>query len=340
MSTYKKYNEDVDVSGFSNCPAFLERYLTYRQNFTNTKSGSLVDIFTVMREFCQYFHFRNKIHTEPSVKDAHKDMDISLMDIQELCEITQDDIERYLCFLEDKVRNSSRTIAKKLNFIKMFYLYLEKNVEDLGITLPHGNPARFLEVPQTAVVKPVFLSQSEIERLANGATGENTLRDKAIILLLATTGIQTAELINLNRGDIHLNELIIHSPKGRRKVFLTPYCVQVLEQYLQQTDEYRDPRYPLFLAAATGKRLTARTIQLRIEKAAGVAGLANKNVTARMLRNTAADMLFRAAGEDRQSDVRRYLGVQSDYSMRNILGSIDERTLINSQIGQIGQSKR
>lgn len=344
MSTYKKNNAGIDIGGFTNCPDFLERYLIYRQTFTDTKAGSVVDMFTVLREFCQYFHFKQKLLCEPSTKDAHKDMDVRLMQVHEICQVTQEDMERYLCFLENKVRNSNTTIRKKLNFIKNFYLYLEKNAADLEISLPHGNPARFLDVPQTAVAKPFVLTSAQVEKLANSTTGENTLRDKAIILLLATTGILTTELINLNRGDVREDTLLIRSPNGNRTVFLTNACETALRRYLRETREYDDPGYPIFVNAATGSRLTARAIQLRIEKAAGVAGFGNKNITARVLRNTAAFVLFRSCGEEKQADVRKYMGIQTKSGMRNLANSavhgIDAQTLNASPLGSIGSKKK
>lgn len=343
MSTYKKNNADIDIGGFSNCPEFLERYLNYRQTFTNMKSGSVVDIFTVLREFCQYIHYKRKILSEPSTKDAHKDMDICMMPLQEICDLSQEDLERYLCFLETKVRNSAKTICKKLNFIKKFYLYLERNAQELDITLPHGNPARFLELPQTAVANPVILTQREIEKLLNGTTGENALRDTAMIMVLVTTGIQTTELINLDRGDIRDDLLLIRSDKSARTVILTDPCADALKKYLHSTSEYADPGDPIFLGSATGKRLTARTVQMRIEKAAGIAGLGDKGISARTLRNTAASMLFRTCGQEGQHNVRKYLGCRSNASMRNLLQNavgIDPSTVSRSQIGQIGSGKK
>lgn len=342
MSTYKKNNEHIDIGGFSNCPDFLERYLTYRETFTNMKVGSVVDIFTVLREFCQYVHFKKRLQIEPSTKDAHKDMDVCLMDVQEVCDVSQEDLERYLCFLEMKVKNSSKTIRKKILFLKKFYLYLERNAEELGISLPHGNPARFLDLPQVQVQNPVTLSAKDIERLLNGTTGENAIRDKAFIMVLATTGIQTTELINLDRGDVLEDSLYIQSPKGSRSVILTAPCKELLAKYLRLTREFDRPDHPLFLSAATGKRLTARSIQLRIEKAAAIAGMADKDITARVLRNTAAAMLFQSCSEEEQAGVRKYLGCRSNSSMRSIInsctGSINADTLNTSGLSQIGRS--
>ena len=338
MSTYRKHNATVDLTTFDNCPAFLERYLHYRYVFTNISSGTVVELFTILREFCQYIHYRNKIYVEPSTSDAHKDMDITQMDIQEACDLSQEDLERYLGFLEDKVKNSPNTICKKLAYIRNFYLYLECNASDLNIHLPHGNPARFVDGPQTSVNKTVLLTENEIQMLAGGTTGENALRDRAIILMLATTGMQTSELISLDRGDIQGKNVRILSPKRSRTVYMTEACRNAVTAYLRQTSEFQEPHYPLFLVIPTGKRLTARAIQLRIEKAAAVAKLTNKNVTARMLRNTAAEMLYRSLGRNSEDVVRQYMGLTSKYSMRNILQEpgVNEQILEGSALGQIG----
>lgn len=331
MSTYKKNQEVVNIDGFTNCPYFLSRYLHYRQTFTNANTGSVVDIFTVLREFCQYFHYKKLMCTEPSTRDAHKDMDIHIMSLQELCDLSQEDLERYLCFLENVVRNGTKTIYKKLNFIKKFYLYLERNAQSLQIQLPNGNPARFLDVPQLAASKVQTLTQKEVELLLSSTSGENTLRDSAMILVLATTGIRTGELINLDRKDVLSDSLQIRTDKGTRQVFLTDACKRLLRQYLRSTKDFDGPDNPVFLSTITGSRLTARTVQLRIERAAGNANLSDKQITARTLRNTAALLMFRSYGEDGQEDVRRYLGCSSRSSMRNIIqdavGSIEPQKL-------------
>lgn len=316
MSTYRKNEEELDTQALPNCPPFLERYFSYLSIFDNKKINTTLDYFPVLREFCQYFHYIHRFHIKPSTKDAHKDLDITAMKLSELCVLTQDHLEGYLCFLDTVAGNRSGTLRKKILILRNFYRYIERNADELGVRLEHGNPIRFIAIPKANEAVPLTLSLKQIQTLINSTTGKTALRDKAMILLFATTAIKTSELINLNYGDLQGNALLIRNGKTNHTVYLTEGCLTCLQEYLAEEPECDNPDRPLFTPDKSSRRMTARAIQARIAKAADKAGLGNLNVTAKTLRDSAASLMFSSSNKADQDSIRYYLGCISPYSMR------------------------
>jgi len=146
MSTYKMVGLTESPESLDNCPVFLERYLDYLGTFRGRSPSTVIEAYSVLTEYFQYIHYRQKFQEAPPIKDAHKDMDITQMELQELCTVSEQDIEEYLCFLDTVVRNASMTVRKKLVFIRTFYGYLDKNAEEFGVSLQYGNPAKNLSI--------------------------------------------------------------------------------------------------------------------------------------------------------------------------------------------------
>ena len=150
MSTYRRVDDNRAPEAYDNCPDFLEKYLNYLSVFENKKPGSVMETCISLREFFQFTHYCNVIHEKPSTSDAHKDMDITQMQLSEICQVTESDIEVYLCFLDTVTHNVMSTISKKLSYIRSFYSYLERNAPELGICLSEGNPALRIPNPKPA----------------------------------------------------------------------------------------------------------------------------------------------------------------------------------------------
>jgi len=223
---------------FDNCPPFLDRYLDYLATFSNKRPATVIEVYVNLAEFCQYIHYTNKIGQRPTVKDAHKDMDISCMSLDELACVSREQVEEYLCFLDTVVRNAVATVRKKLLFLRAFYAYLLKNAEELGVMLPNGDPVCDIPIPKAKSKPPLVLTQQQIEKLANSTTGENTLRDRAIILTLATTAITITELVNLTCKDFCDDTLrIVKDGIAQREVYLPPHCCEALRKYLLSRED-------------------------------------------------------------------------------------------------------
>lgn len=117
-------------------------------------------------------------------------------------------------------------------------------------------------------VKEIF-SETDIEKLKNGC---RTLRDKAIICFLKSTGCRISEVTQLNRSDVDLVNLecvVLGKGNKQRTVYMDPVTGMVLLDYLQQrTDD--DPA--LFLGARH-ERLKPNGIRIMLKKLGKATGV-------------------------------------------------------------------
>src|SRR5258708_29380348 len=147
-----------------------------------------------------------------------------------------------------------------------------------------------------------FLTEAEVEALlaAPDRTTRTGRRDQALLLVAVQTGLRISELIGLRGSDVHLGvgaHLVCHG-KGRKDRItpLTIPTVTILRAWLADRDAgSTDSLFP----TRTGKPLSRDAIERRIAlhvttAAATCPTLAKKNVTAHVLRHTAAMRLLEA----------------------------------------------
>lgn len=148
-----------------------------------------------------------------------------------------------------------------------------------------------------------LISGSELERLLAAPDGEDlgSLRDKAMLELLFSTGMRVSELVALNRDSIDLkkDEFSVRG-KGEkvRVVFLSPSARDALKQYL---DKRTDMDEALFIGLGpsvkpeNSMRITARSVERLVKQYAVKAGI-TKKVTPHVIRHSfATDLLENGA---------------------------------------------
>ncbi len=163
-----------------------------------------------------------------------------------------------------------------------------------------------------------FLEKADIEALVqvpNTATPSG-LRDRTIMELLFSSGLRIGELVALNIDQMSMlkdkdadrtHELSIVG-KGRRvrTVFISPRAAEWLRAYIKSRHDVFEPLFINYRSpAGSDRRLTDRSIQKLIARAAVLAGI-SKPVTPHTLRHTYATDLL-AHGADLRS-VQELLG--------------------------------
>src|SRR3954453_14386230 len=157
-----------------------------------------------------------------------------------------------------------------------------------------------------------FLERHDLDRMLKVPDTATPigLRDRSIMELLFSTGLRIAELVALNvdqvaflddKNSTRTYELsIVGKGKHIRTIFISPRAAEWLRAYLALR---RDAYDPLFLnhrahdiaGESEATRLSARSIQKMISRAALLAGL-SKKVTPHTLRHTyATDLLSHGA---------------------------------------------
>ncbi len=227
----------------------------------------------------------------------------------ELSDVTHMVLRHFLSTLRQR-ELARTTIARKAAALRSFFRYLcQRGILD-------ANPAEGLITPKLKKRLPIFLSETEMEKLLS-SPDDDTLpgrRDRAILELLYSTGMRVSELAGLDVGQVDfLSEAVIVRGKGKRER-LTPigtYALEALQNYLASRPRARKfpsrEEEPLFLSR-NNTRLTSRSIRRLLKKHLLRAGL-SPDVSPHTLRHSfATHMLNR--GADLRS-VQELLGHQS-----------------------------
>lgn len=170
--------------------------------------------------------------------------------------ITTDDLRRYLDQYQQQSRAGKATIDNVRRILSSFFAWLED--EDHIVKSP---VRRIHKVKTTKVVKTIYSDES-LEALRDGC---QTLRDLAIVDLLASTGMRVGELVRLNRADIDFtNRECIVFGKGakERTVYFDARTKLHLRNYLNsRTDDNK----ALFVSLdAPHERLHISGVEIRL----------------------------------------------------------------------------
>lgn len=193
-------------------------------------------------------------------------------------------------------QNNEATLKKKtqnyyLIALRVFLKYLVKrDVESLA-------PDK-IELAKVAERSLDLISPDELVRLMKSPNGKDlkSLRDKAILELLFSTGLRVSELCSLNTDiDLKKDEMPIRG-KGEkvRVVFLSQEAKDAIAEYLKCR---KDMEEALFVSPGSngGKRLDPRSVQRIVKHHAIKAGI-SKNVTPHVIRHSfATDLLQNGA---------------------------------------------
>lgn len=187
-----------------------------------------------------------------------------------------------------KITQSYYVIALR-NFLK----YLVKRGID---TLP---PEK-IELPKVSRRDIEVLDYKELERLLEAPKGNDlrTLRDRAILETLFSTGLRVSELCALNRyANLDRGEISVRGKGDKlRVVFLSDSAKKAIKQYLDKRDDAEEALFvSLTKSGRATKRIDPRTIQRIVERYAKRAGLAKRVHPHQLRHQFATDLLVNGA---------------------------------------------
>ena len=218
--------------------------------------------------------------------------------------ITAEIVRKYRLWLNRYTNPSGEslsTITQSYHLIALrgFLKYLgERNIESL--------PPDKIKLPKVSRKQVNFLHYDEVTRLLEAVEGDDeaSLRDRAIIELLFSSGLRVSELVNLNRGHINTKrrEFMVRG-KGQkdRPVFISKSAAEKVDEYLATRIDNLSPLFLSYsrnnVATQSGdyRRLTSRSVQRMIAKYGKLAGL-TKHVHPHAMRHAfATDLLMNGA---------------------------------------------
>ena len=144
---------------------------------------------------------------------------------------TTDDMRRYLDDYQHSGRAGKSTIDNMRRIFSSFFAWLED--EDYIVKSPMR---RIHKVKTVKTVKTTYTDEA-LEMMRDGC---ETLRDLAIVDLLASTGMRVGELVHLNRADIDFDnrECIVFGKGGKeRKAYFDARTKIHLRRYLDERDD-------------------------------------------------------------------------------------------------------
>jgi len=209
---------------------------------------------------------------------------LAFADIKKPEQITDELVRKFRIWLSRQDGGADTGTLKKktqnyyLIALRVFLKYLAKREVS---SLP---PDR-IELAKVSNRDLDLISSEELARLMDAPNGEDlkSLRDKAMLELLFSTGLRVSELCNLNRDlDLDKDEFSVRG-KGEkvRVVFLSPSARDAVKQYM---DKRTDMDEALFIQISRHKkqdtdkdlRLTPRSVERIVKHYAVKAGISKK----------------------------------------------------------------
>jgi integrase/recombinase XerC/integrase/recombinase XerD len=201
------------------------------------------------------------------------------------------------------------TIALKLTTIRRFY----QSAVDRGILV--SNPAANVRAPKErrAVKEQIkYLSAGEAELLFRAVPRDSeikSLRDKAMIGLMALEGLRRVEIVRACVSDIGNDleglRLLIHGKGKERFIYPREDTARVLQNYLMARGavERDDHGEPLFVHIRKGGTAMGRISRTGVNKVVDHylknAGLKRKGLSCHALRHTCGALLYQATRDVR-----------------------------------------
>ena len=177
----------------------------------------------------------------------------------------------YLNNLKKKGRQTT-TIATHSVIIKAFYKWMyDEKQNSFNPSVLKIHKAKPPEIPE--------ISKADIERIIGGVKG-NTItrkRDRAMLLLLSTSGVRASELCSLNRDSVRMDDdgIFSMSIRGKgnkdRTAYTTQQCYNAIQVYLSSRKDYNDAMF--MTHTHTEQRIDRQTVHRVVKYYAIKAGL-------------------------------------------------------------------
>lgn len=230
--------------------------------------------------------------------------------IKDVIDITDDAVLKFQLDLNRSLTSKGSALSKQtqnyyLIALRNFLKYLvRQNITSLA-------PER-IDLAKTPDHELDLMTQAELERLRHvfSDKSESGLRNRALVEMLFSTGLRVSELAGLNRDcGWDRGEFSVRGKGGKvRLIFVTPTAQSAVELYLNSrtdVDEALFVREQKLTNADKSLRLTVRSIERIVKKAAMTAGI-SKKVTPHVLRHAYATDLLRNGADIRS--VQNLLG--------------------------------
>jgi len=169
---------------------------------------------------------------------------------------------------------SPRSIQRQLSAIRTFFGYLIRE------GAARINPAADVRAPKVAKHLPHTLDADQMQRLLEFRTDDGlSIRDKAMLELLYSSGLRLQELVSLDLADLDIADHTVRVTGKGNKVRILPVGRQALDAiraWLKERGAVADVDEAAVFVGRNGERLGVRAVQLRVDVWARRSGLGIK----------------------------------------------------------------
>lgn len=241
---------------------YIEEYLNFIRVTRNYSANTLI---SYRNDLIQFLNFLFNIYKDSSCIFPEKF-------IYDVREITKKDIKSFISdlLLQEKIdikkikKYSTKSISRKISTLKSFFKYLKKR------KYIEVNPASVLIFPKKPKNLPYFVSESEMDRLLDGAKAiDLSILDKAIIELFYSTGIRLTELINLKEQNVNFQNKTIKVLGKGSKERIIPFgekANSAMKNYLEIRNICNIKNYDNFFVSNKGNKLYPMQVQRLVNK--------------------------------------------------------------------------
>lgn len=259
------------------------------------------DLPQLKREFLEYLEIE-KGRSLKTVEnyDRYLDRFLKHTGCMKPGEITDDVVREYRLWLNRQESGNGDTLKKRTqNYYLIAFRSFLKYLAHRGIT--SLAPER-IELAKVGNRELDLISAEDLDRLLNAPNSDDlkSLRDRAILELLFSTGLRVSELCSLPRDlDISKDEFSVRG-KGEkvRVVFLSDDARVILKKYLDKRADMDDALFIRIGRSAQDDdslRITPRSVERIVKHYAIKAGI-SKKVTPHVIRHSfATDLLQNGA---------------------------------------------
>jgi integrase/recombinase XerC len=174
-----------------------------------------------------------------------------------------------------------KSVQRLLSAVRSFYTFLQRE------GLAGHNPAAEVRAPKAPRRLPRTIDADLMQRVLDSGDGEAgtageesdpvlALRDQAIMELLYSSGLRLSELVGLNLTSIDLADRLVTVRGKGDKMRIVPVgskAVAAIRRWLAERHALAPPEEPALFVGRNGRRLGARTVQLRLAAHARRQGL-------------------------------------------------------------------
>ena len=211
---------------------------------------------------------------------------------------------------------SARSIQRALSSIRSFFNYL------LDEEVVETNPAANISSPKSTQLLPKALDTDLVKRLLDfKPQGDIEIRDKAMVELLYSSGLRLSELCGLNMDSVSIKERscrVFRKGNITRDLPVGEKAIQSLRDWLLVRENISSDANKALFLNKNGKRISTRSVQLRLERLSKKRGL--PMVNPHMLRHSFASHILESSGDLRA--VQEMLG-HSDIGTTQIYTKLD-----------------